>query len=298
MKKFLLAILILPLLNSCGSSDYLTFRGNKAELKHETRSSDTLAFTITDDNNIIFKAVLDKKDTLDFYFDTGGTELVIKQTVIETRGYKPLKDIYSFSLNNLSWDKMTIFPARVGPEEADGHFGWNLFEDKIVELDYEKNLMIVHSHFSRNLEDYAKLNIEYTHTLFCINGNIHVGGHKISDRCLFDSGFQRAVILDKDLRQQSGFPDNLPVIKESKLRNSAGTEFVNRVVEVDSVCFGGSCANQVPVQLLSTPNPARFQTHILGNEFLKRFNTVLDFQNHVVYMKPNTLVNLPYKDAS
>ena len=74
-------------------------------------------------------------------------------------------------------------------------------------------------------------------------------------------------------------------------------KFVNQVVEIEKICFDKSCASQVPVQLLSTPNPARFETHILGGELLKRFNTILDFQNGFVYMKPNSLMSLPYNDA-
>lgn len=261
------------------------------------RSPDTLYFTITEANNLLFQVVLNETDTLDMFFDTGGTDLVIKQNVIKEKNYTPLKSIYSFSLGNLNWDTLAIFPANVGPDEAVGHFGWNLFEGKIVELDYDKKLMIVHSSLYRNLEEYTKLEIEYINTLFCINSSIQVGGNEFPNRYLFDLGFQRAIVLDKDLRQKSKFPDNLPVIKETKLRNSAGTEFINRVVEVDKICFGTNCAIKVPVQLLSTPNPARFETHILGGELLKRFNTILDFENGFIYMKPNSLMSLPYKDA-
>ncbi|MEN0050955.1 MAG: hypothetical protein AAF806_28075 [Bacteroidota bacterium] len=260
-------------------------------------SPDTLSFYMTEANNIIFQAVLNENDTLDLYFDTGGTELVLKQDVIEDNDYTTLEGIHSCSLDQVHWDSLTIFPARIGPKEADGHFGWNLFEGKIVELDYEKKIMIVHSSIPDDLEDYAKLKIEYINTLFCINSSIQVGESKFTNRYLFDLGFQRSVVLDKNLRQKSNFPDTLTVIKESRLKNSAGKEFINRVVEVDKICFDRYCANQVPVQLLSTPNPARFETHILGGELLKRFNTILDFQNGFVYMKPNSLLSLPYKDA-
>ena len=53
----------------------------------------------------------------------------------------------------------------------------------------------------------------------------------------------------------------------------------------------------IPMQLMTTANPARFKTHILGNEVIKRFNTILDFQNNYVYLKSNNLFDLPYKDA-
>ena len=313
MKKGFLAILIPTLLSSCSYTS-----NSKAESTDSKNAStlplhpDTLAFKITEANNIVFSAVLDNADTLDLYFDTGGSEIVLKHSTIREKttllngrnkkyneeNYMPLKGLYSLSLNNLKWDSLTIYPVELMPKEADGHFGWNLFEDKIVELDYEKKLMIVHSTFSGDLADYSKSEIEYINTLFCINGSIQVGDHKYPNRYLFDLGFQRAIVLDKNLRFKSNFPNNLPVIKESVLRNSEGTEFINRVVEVENICFGKSCISHVPVQLLSTSNPARFETHILGGELLKRFNTILDFQNGFIYMKPNSLTTLPYKDAS
>lgn len=273
---------------------------------------DTLHFEITAGNNIIFDAVLNGTDTLDLYLDTGGTALVLKHSAIKEKttllngkneqyaevNYEPLEQLNSLSLGAMTWDSLTIYPTSLLPKEADGHFGWNLFEGKIVELDYDENLMIVHTSFSKKLEGYAQLEIEYINTLFCIKGAMHVGEKIYSNRYLFDSGFQRAIVMDKDLRIASKFPDTLPAIKESRLKNSEGTEFVNQVVVVNKICFEDICSDQLPVQLFSGPNPARFKTHILGNELLKRFNTVLDFKNNFVYMKPNTLMDLPYKDAS
>jgi len=274
--------------------------------------TDTLSFILTEANNIVFEAVLDNRDSITLFFDTGGTEIVLRNQAIkentsllegknegyEEENYVPLEGVYSLAIGNLNWDSLSIFPTVIGPEEADGHFGWDLFKGKVVELDYDHQYMVVHDSPPPNLESYSKLEIEYTHTLFCIKASAKVGETVFPNRYLFDTGFQRSVILDKDLRQQSAFPDTLPVIKESKLRNGAGTEFINRVVKVDQICFGNSCAPDVPVQLFAAPNPARFETHFLGNELLKRFSTILDFQNGFVYMKPNSLMGLPYQDAS
>ncbi len=314
MKKIILFLLAVQVLSGCSPTSQLTTEKNLYQSKGDLsiNKSDTLAFEITEGNNIIFKTVLDNTDTLDLYLDTGGTAIVLSHTAIKERtsllhnknkrykgqNYVPLKGGYSLALGDLIWEDLTIYPTTLIPAEADGHFGWNLFKDKVLELDYEKQLMIVHSSYAGNLGEYSKMEVEYINTLFCIKGTIQIGENKYSNRYLFDSGFQRSIVMDKDLRQKSNFPTNLPVIKESKLRNSAGTEFINQVVAVDKICFANICVDQVPVQLLSTPNPARFETHIVGNELLKRFNTIFDFQNHLVYMKPNSLMKLPYKDAS
>ncbi len=289
---------------SCQSSRML-----KSE-KHVSDAAIEIPFELTEGNNIKFQAVLNEVDSIDLFFDTGGTEIVMKQTAIKNcptlmdgrnpnyieGGNMPLETLNSLSIGDMKWDSLMVFPTRVGPSETSGHFGWNLFEGKIVELNYDEMIMTVHSNLPDNSKDYVKLDVEYTHTLFCVQGQLRIGDAQYTNRYLFDTGFQRSIILDKDLREKNAFPNDLPVIKESKLRNGAGKVFVNKVVLADDICFDDVCLSDVPVQLLSTPNPARFETHILGNELLKRYNTILDFKDHHVYLKQNGLVGEPYSD--
>ena len=170
MTRIISVILILPFLLACNTGkqvakEKISNQGDKAI----TNAPDTLSFTISEANNIIFESVLDERDTIRLFFDTGGTELVMTTKAIENRtsllkdknedytgeSYVPLEDFHSLSLGDLTWDSLTIYPARIGPEEADGHFGWDLFEDKIVELDYEKQLMIIHDTFKGDLNGYS-----------------------------------------------------------------------------------------------------------------------------------------------
>ena len=81
------------------------------------------------------------------------------------------------------------------------------------------------------------------------------------------------------------------------MKNGQGKEIPVITVNNEKLNLGMETLLDIPVQLLATGNPARFKTHILGNEVLKRFNTILDFQHNVVYLKANTLFNLPYHDA-
>lgn len=58
---------------------------------------------------------------------------------------------------------------------------------------------------------------------------------------------------------------------------------------LEALKLGKFTLPNVPAQLLTTNKPLRdTNIHLLGNELLKRFNTVLDFQENVVYLKPNT----------
>ncbi len=272
---------------------------------------DSIPFTMTEGNNIMFSCLLDEKDSIQLFFDTGGTELVLLHDAIKNetsllqnrnKGYQeidfePLEETSSLRIGNLVWDSLNIYPARVGPKEMAGHFGWDLFKGKIIELNYDEKVMVVHPGVENITEGFQKIPIEYTNTLFCIDATLSVSDQLFQNRYLFDSGFQRAIVLDKELRKKDGFPNNLTVLKESTLRNSRGDVFINKVVNTDQICFGELCADNVPAQLIVTPNPARFETNILGNELLKRFNTILDFKNHHVYLKANSLMSQSYTDA-
>jgi len=282
----------------------------KVSHTEEIANRDTIPFELSEGNNIKFKTLLNGVDSLDLYFDTGGTDLVLthktvkeKTTLLQDRNqkykgenYVPLEVPNSLSLGTLNWDSLSIYPVSIGPEDMDGHFGWNLFKDKIIELNYDDNYMVIHTNVPPIPAGFTKLPLEYSHTLVCIQASFKINEKAYLNRYLLDSGFQRALVLDKDLREAADFPTDLPVVKESKLKNSVGKVFVNKVVKADQFCFNENCLEGVPAQLISTPNPARFETHILGNELLKLFNTIFDFQNHHVYFKPNSLANLPYAD--
>lgn len=273
---------------------------------------DTIPFVLTAKNNIKIQVLLNESDTLDLHFDTGGTEIVLTHEAIKnktkllsdkgkdfkTRDYVRFNNANSLQIGNMKWQNLQVYPVSVTPKGTDGHFGWDLFDNRIVELDYEKELMIVHSSLPKKPKGYSKLKMEHINTLFCVRGKLKVKGKKYPNLFLFDSGYQRTVLLDSVLMKEQNFPKDLPIIKSTTLRNGQGKVFHTKIINSDQLVFGKSTASNVPTQLLNTDNPARFKVHILGNELLKRFNTILDFQNDCVYLKENELMRLKYVDAS
>ncbi len=255
--------------------------------------------------------MLNDIDSLDLFFDTGASGIVLTHPAIKDKThllselpsdykivtYAPLPSLSTLTIGTNTWDSLNIYPVTVTGQETDGHFGWNLFTGRIVELDYDNNIMIIHDSLSEAPKGYTRLDIEYTHTLFCVQGTLHVQGENYKSRYLFDSGYQRTIVLDSVLRNEQNFPKDLPTIKTTSLRNGAGKVFYTKIVNSDWLQLGEIKAENIPTQLLDLPNPAQFKTHILGNELLMRFNTILDFKNHHVYLKPNKLMTLLYVDA-
>lgn len=258
---------------------------------------DTIPFVLSEYNNIIFKVTLDDQETLDLKFDSGTTDFLLTNETLSQLKLNNLKG-HHFKLGNQVWENQEIYPVELSGQGTAGRFGWNLFDGKIVEIDYDKKLFIIHSKLPKRDKSYTKLDMEFTHTLFCIQASMQIKDKAYKGRFLFDNGYQRTVMLDQQLIKEQQYPkENLPVLKRTILKNGQGEEIPVLTVKNEKMFLGNVCLNDVPVQLLATSNPAQFKTHILGNEVLKRFNTILDFQENKVYLKPNLLWNDPYTEG-
>lgn len=264
--------------------------------KVQPEMHDSIPFVLTKYNNVVAKVVLDHKDTLNLKFDSGSTDFRITNETIKKLGLKELSD-HTFQLGNQIWEKQTVYPVELSGQGTEGRFGWNLFDGKIVEIDYDRSLFIVHSRLPGIRKGYEKFEMEYSHGLFCIRGELQLKNKKYRNRFLFDNGYQRTVMLDEDLMKEQQYPkDSLEIIKKVIMHNGEGKAIPVLTVNNEKLNLGKYTLKNVPVQLLSTGNPAGFKTHILGNEVLKRFNTILDFQKNVVYLKPNGLYGVVYSE--
>lgn len=263
---------------------------------------DTISFTLTEQNNIKIKSKLNNKFDVDLMFDTGAMDFyLIKDAIkkyLNPEGRKlTINDISDndFKIGNLEWQHQQVYPIETTGHGCDGMFGWNMFDGKVVEIDYDKNIIIVHSQLPKISKDFEKFEMELMKEHFCINVEMEVNNKKYKNRFLFDSGFQKTLMLDNHLIAKSGYPKaELPVIAKTVMYNSNKDEIPVETVLNEKLIFGKYVLKNVPAQINSYNQPAGFSTHFLGGEILKRFNTILDFQNNAVYLKPNHLFNAEY----
>jgi len=83
------------------------------------------------------------------------------------------------------------------------------------------------------------------------------------------------------------------------MRGAQGNEVPVITSDLQLLKIGKYELKDVPVQQITSNKPLHgANIHILGNEVLKRFDTFLDFQNNVIYLKPNHLFNAEYIEKS
>ncbi len=277
-------------------------------------ADDTIPFVLTAYNNLVVKTCLNGTDTLLLKFDSGSTGLRLTHEAIaqktrllvaqkgvkegtEKPNYRLMQPHNTLQIGRLRWDSLRINPVVLSGQGTDGRFGWDMFDGRIVEIDYDKKIFIVHNRLPKTNRQYAKLDMEYVGMLFCIAGTQKINRKTYKNRYLFDSGYQRSIMLDSVLMQEQDFPKDLKIIKKTIMKNGRGEAFPVITVNNEALTIGNHTLKNIPAQKLSGSNPANFKTHILGNDVLKRFNTMLDFQHYHIYLKPNGLINLPYSDA-
>ena len=265
--------------------------------------SDSIYLTINGQNTIVVKAIFNEIDTLNLNFDTGTTELVLTNYVLKNKlksSPKLYNTFYGLKIGSTNY-KTKVYDAELSGHGTDGRFGWDFFKNKIVELNYDKSIMIVHNMLPKSVatnEKFTKLKMEFFEDLFLVESEIKQYGVKNKDLFLFDTGYQRTAMLDNDLLKEGKFPtEKMEVINKAILKGAQGNDIPVITSNLKVLKIGKYKLKNIPIQQLTISKPLKNKNiHILGNEVLKRFNMFLDFKNNVIYLKPNRLFDDKYID--
>ena len=273
----------------------------------KTAIHDTIPFTLTAYNAISFKAVINNSDTVNLHFDTGSwglrltKEAIIKKTKLLAGGTAPdfnkLHRVFKLQIGKRVFDNPDFAVTGQTAHEMDGRFGWDLFEGKQVELDYDQSLMIVHSgKLAKVFKGYVRSDLAFKRSFLIVKGNMKKGNQTYPGDFLMDTGSEQAIILDSAWAASADFATTLELLRSVILHNPGGTGFETKVVLAPAFAIHGFQLTDIPTLILGTRNPAGFSTNDLGNDILKRFNIILDFKNDKLYLKPNHLMRLKYRD--
>jgi hypothetical protein len=272
-----------------------------SKLKPEIHNS--IPFFVNQYNTNFLPVVFNGTDSLMLNFDTGATEIDLTTDALKQKvRFKPqINDVsYDIKIGNQTY-KSKVYDIAVAGNETDGMLGWNVFDGMIVELDYDNNKMILHSKMPKQVlhnKHYSKFKITYIKNKPFIEAEISQSGTRNKSLFLFDLGYQRTIMLDHDLLQEARFPtEKMEVIKKVIMHGIKGNEVPVITSNLESLKIGNFELKNVPAQIMGQNKPMPgVNIHILGSDILKRFNTILDFQKNVIYLKPNHLFDLEYAD--
>lgn len=283
---------------------------DKNEILAETH--DTIPFTLTAFNAISVKAVINNTDTVNLHFDVGSFDFhltkdaILKRTTLlpnrqdvlagkAQANYNKLTEVQTLAMGNIVWRNPAVMPTAFTAHDMDGRFGWNLFENRVVEINYDNSTLVIHSQLPANIKGYAKAAIDFKRGFVCIDAAFKKNGQKLKGKFLLDTGSEQAIIADSSWAAANNFADGLKVIKTLILKDPRGVQYETKIVLAPEVEVNGFYKADIPTLVLSSKNPVGFDVNYFGNDFLKRFNILLDFKHDNIYLAPNKQTNAKYR---
>ncbi len=293
---------------------FLTFY---AHLSKAQIAPDTIPFTLNKQSNICVKAQINGSDTLILMFHTAASGVTIIKEAVEKK--LPLKldkssNVSSWggttsaqysegnilTISHQKWDSMTITQNENSGAGTDGKFGYDLFSKKIVEIDYDKNIMIIHAKMPKILRfltpkarrGYDKSKLVFKRGSMHIEGAMTIGKEMYKDSFMFHSGYGGAILLDPKIAEKYNMAAQLKTLSTSELRDS-----YNNIIKIETkllphLIVAGKNMKDIPLSFAA--QSSQIPMKVFGNDLLKRFNIIFDFQQNDIYMKPNGLWNMAY----
>ena len=299
--------------------------GIHAQEKHNLPASKTLAtvpFLLSAENIVLVKGVLvGHSDTLNFILDTGSSGISLDSMTASQLGLKPeISDInirgiagirkarflynQQLALNGFVIDSLNFhinnyeFLSYVYGARIDGVIGYSLFSRYIVKLDYDNNTMQICSPGAIRYPRGGYLLRPSIHTLPLQSAQIK-DNRQINTRLLYDVGAGPALVLSQDFERDSA------AIRPSKprypvLAHGIGGKLDMEITTVRKFRLGPYRFRHVPTMVFDDAYNVTSYPHlggIIGNQLLKRFNTVFNYKKREIHLKPNSLYREPFERA-
>jgi hypothetical protein len=269
-----------------------------------------IPFTLTEWNNISVPALINGTDRVELMFHTAnGSVDVIEESaktlesiewtlegVAESWGGKStsrLSENNSLQIGKLVWNNVTVHMDKNSGHSTDGKFGSFLFEEQVIELDFDEQLMTIHSELPDYAEEFEKMSLQMQRGLMFIHGIIHDGETQHRQAFLVHSGFSGAVLLDDGFVQSNQFVRELDTISESQLSDSFGNILKTRKVVLPKLQFGTTEFRNVPTGIFEGAI-GKQKMSVVGMDVLKRFDILIDLKSEAIYFRNNQLVETPF----
>lgn len=274
---------------------------------------DTIPFILTSANNISIQTILNKVDTLNLMFHTANSSVSLTQkatenlmslsnyesdTVRSWGGESSARYCKgnSIQIGNFNWEDLTIWEGKHSGPMTDGKFGPNLFNDKILEINFDENIIIIHSELPEIDPAYEKLNLIFRRSFMFLEAISTIENQAHKNQFLIHSGFGGALLFDDEFVQKNELGKQLEIISESSLRDSYGNVLKTKKAILPALSIGAMNFSDVPIGFFEGAI-GRQKMSVIGGNLLKRFNIIFDLQQAHVYLKENGLTKMPYGDS-
>jgi hypothetical protein len=278
-------------------------------------SQTVIPFQLTSYNNISIRAILNEKDTVQLMFHTAANAVTLTETATKklkslpfdktidgikswggsTNGVR-MSEHNVLQIEGLTWKDVEITENINSGQFTDGKFGIDLFKDKVIQIDFEKKVIILSENLPKKLKKYKKLKLTFENDMMFVEGNCEIGaGNNVSNKFLIHSGYAGSILLDDKFANDNKFSEKLKIIDEKELKDSYGNVLKTKKAILPAFKIGNQTLTNISVGFF-TGAIGRQKISAIGGDVLKRFNWIFDAKREFVYLKANDLKNTKYSN--
>ena len=276
-------------------------------------AQDTISFHLTTQDNIAVQTILNHRDTVDLMLHTAVSEVSLTSETV-----KKIRDLQSdgsvkaqswggesdsefikknhLSIGDFNWDSVLIWVGKYSGPETGGKFGPNLFEGKILEINYDKKFLVIHPELPIFLQkaDFQKFTFSMDRATMFLKGKLELDEEVYENSFMIHSGYGGTVLLDDAFANEHKLGEKLEIISGKELKDAYGNVIKTKKAFFPKLEIGGYSFTNIPVGFFEG-SLGRQRFSVMGNGILKRFHIFLDQENGHIYMKPNSMMELPFK---
>lgn len=293
----------------------LSFSANARMIKNAPVGE--IPFAIAGDNRIYVTAFVNGSDSLRFLVDTGASSIVLNTNSpklkdfihdgemannLGTSGENTIAYSYdnSVKVGSIHYDKAGCAHIPYPPEYWDGVLGLNGLSAFNIEINYDDLKIYCYPKDSLDVEDSLvslpfvyKYDVPFVWLPVCLNGSLYNLFLEI------DTGSDRIIDLNTPFVIKNNLLETQKPFAISRIASSDGGSGELKNVFFDEVIVGRYVMPKVAGAFSTLTSGMQSKEDIdgmIGNNFLKRFNMVIDFKNNKIYLQPNNFYYAPFYD--
>jgi hypothetical protein len=200
----------------------------------------------------------------------------------------------SIKIGDLKWEDVAIYENVHSGQYTDGKFGPDLFKDKVIEIDFDKSEIILHTVLPEKSTEYEKVKLEFEDDMMFLHGVCLINGIRFDNKYLIHSGYSGAILFDDKFAGDNQLAEILKITGEKSLKDSYGNILKTKQAVLPQFNIQKLSLNNVPSGFFEGAI-GRQKMSIIGGDVLKRFNLILDAKRDFIYLKPNKWADVEYR---
>ncbi len=277
-----------------------------------------IPFSLAGDSRIYVSVTVNGSDTLNFLVDTGASSLVLNTNSPKLQGHihkgEKADNLGASGVNTVEYsDDNTVTIGSVKYEHAgcahipypadywDGVVGLNALGAFNIEINYDdfKIYCYPKGEMMEGAESLVAFPFEYKYDVPFITVPAKINGNVYDLLLEVDTGSDRVLDLNTPFVNSHNLSETQKPFAISRIASSDGSSGELRNVFFDEVRIGQYVLPKVAGAFSTLTEGMQSKSDIdgmLGNNFLKRFNMVVDFAGQTIYLQPNNYLYTPFYD--